>query len=151
MKKRPKGKNYVQVGPAFSGRTWRPQRWCPSPGRPCMSCEDENIKRVRPHMLSDCRVTVRMIGEALRLGNSWVDRIVTEYLEIKEIFTEMVPKLLTPEPKFHQKRCCIDWKTSNDGDEFLQMVVTGDKAWIYQNNIELRSQSKEWKRKHEPR
>jgi len=33
----------------------------------------------------------------------------------------------------------------------LERVITGDKSWIYEYDIELKSQSGEWKQKDEPR
>ena len=87
-------------------------------------------------MLSDRRLTVKMIAEELGL-------ILTEHLEM--VCAKIVPKLLTPEQKLRRKECCADWKTSEESDEFLESVITGDESWIYEYDIELKSQSREWK------
>jgi len=49
------------------------------------------------------------------------------------------------------KECCVDWKTSEESDEFLESVITGDESWIYEYDIELKSQSREWKQRDSPR
>jgi len=112
---------------------------------------NENIDRVRSLVLSDRRLTVRMIVEELRLGKSSVHTILTENLDMKKVCAKIVPKLLTPEQKMRRKECCTDWKTSEESDEFLERVVTGDESWIYDYDIELKSQSREWKHKESPR
>lgn len=42
-------------------------------------CKDESIDHVRSLMLSDRRMTVRMIAEALHLGKSSAQQILTEH------------------------------------------------------------------------
>ena len=120
-------------------------------GRPCTSSGNENINRVDSLVLSDRRLTVRMIAEDLCLGKSSVYTILTEHLDMKKVFAKIVPKLLTPEQKLRRKECCADWKTSEVSDEFLERVITGDESWIYDYEIELKSQSREWKHKDSPR
>jgi len=70
---------------------------------------------------------------------------------MKKVCAKIVQKLLTPEQKLRRKECCVDWKTSEESDEFLERVITGNESWIYEYNIELKSQSREWKQKDSPR
>jgi len=65
-------------------------------GRPSTSSDNENINRVHSLVLSDRRMTVRMIAEGLGLGKSSVHTILTEHLEMKKVCPKIVPKLLTP-------------------------------------------------------
>ena len=115
--------------------------------RPSTSSGNENSDRVRSLVFSDSRLTVRMIAEQLGLGKSSVHTILTEHLEMKRVCVKIVPKLFIPEQKLRWKVCCIDWKTSEESDEFLERVITGDESWIYEYYIELKSQSREWKQK----
>ena len=62
---------------------------------------------------------------------------------MKKVCAKIVPKLLTSEQKLQWKECCADWKTSEESDEFLERVITGDKSWIYDYDIKLKSQSRE--------
>jgi hypothetical protein len=45
----------------------------------------------------------------------------------------------------------IDWKALKERDVFLERVITGDESWIYEYNIKLKTQSKEWKHENSPR
>jgi len=80
---------------------------------------------------SDRRLTVRMIAEELGLGKSSVHTILTEHLDIQKVCATIVPKLLNNEQKLRRKECCADLKTSEESDEFLESVITGDESWIY--------------------
>jgi hypothetical protein len=51
--------------------------------------------RARSLVLSDSRLTVRMVAEELGLGKSSVHTILTEHLEMKKVCAKIVPKLLT--------------------------------------------------------
>jgi hypothetical protein len=42
-----------------------------------------------------------------------------EDLEMRKICAKIVPKLLISEQKFWRKQCCIDWKTLEEKDAFL--------------------------------
>jgi RNA-binding protein YhbY len=70
-------------------------------GCPSTSSGNENIYRVRSFVLSDRRLTVRMIAEELGLGKSSVHTILTEHLEMKKVCAKIVPKLLTPPRTLH--------------------------------------------------
>ena len=107
-------------------------------GRPCTSSGNENIDRVCSLVLSDRRLTVRMTAEELCLGKLSVYTILTEHLDMKKVCAKTVPKLLTPEQKLRRKECCADWKTSEESDEFLERVITGEESWIYDYDIELK-------------
>jgi len=100
-------------------------------GRPSTSSGNKNIDRVRSLALSNRRLTVRMIAEELGLGNSSVHTILTEHLDTKKVCAKIVPKLLTPEQKLRRKDCCVEWKTSEESDEFLERFITGGESWMY--------------------
>ena len=91
-------------------------------GRPSTSRGNQNIDRVRPLVLSDRRLTGRMKAEEIGLGKSSVHTILREHLDMKMVCAKIVPKLLTPDEKLRRK-CCADWKTSDERDEFFERVV----------------------------
>lgn len=64
---------------------------------------------------------------------------------------KIVPKLLTTDQKLRRTECCTDWKNSVQTSGFLERVIIGDESWFYEYDIELKSQSKKWKAKDEPR
>ena len=42
-------------------------------------------------------------------------------------------------------------KTFNDDTDLLHKVITGDESWMYGYDIEIKTQSSQWKRPEEPR
>jgi hypothetical protein len=90
-------------------------------------------------MLSDRWMTVQMIADELQIGKTSIYLNLMEDLEMRKICAKIVPKLLTPEQKLQRKQCCIDWKALEERDVFLERVVTGDKSWIYEYDIQLKS------------
>ena len=113
-------------------------------GRPSSSIGKVNIDHVRSPVLGDCRLTVRMIAEKLRLDKSSIHLILTENLEMKYVWAKIVPKQLTPQEKLRRKVCCVDWKTSEEGDEFLGRNITGDESWIYEYDMEQRVETEKF-------
>jgi len=47
---------------------------------------------------------------------------------MKKFCAKIVPKLLTPEQRLQRKECYVDRKTSEESDEFLERVITGDES-----------------------
>lgn len=88
-------------------------------GHPFSSCKDESINCVPSLVIGNLRIIAGTLGLVV-----FVHRIFSENLEMKRVCTKMVLKLLTPEQKLGWKECCIDWKTSDDSNEFLQRAVT---------------------------
>jgi len=121
------------------------------PGRPSTTCNDLNIDRVQSLVLSDRRMTILMLADTLSIGKSSVHTILTENLGLKKLCAKIVPKLLTPDQKLWRKECCIDWKNSALTPNFLERVITGDESWFYEYDLELKTQSMEWKSKNDPR
>jgi len=72
-------------------------------GCPSTSSGNENIDHVCSLVLSDRRLTVRMIAEELGLGKSSIHTILTEHLDMKKVCAKIVLKLLTPEQKLRWK------------------------------------------------
>ncbi|XP_025192145.1 uncharacterized protein LOC112592343 [Melanaphis sacchari] len=95
-------------------------------------------------------MTIRMLADTLSIGKSSVHTILTENLGLKKLCTKIIPKLLTPDQKLRRKECCIDWKNSALTPNFLERVITGDESWFYEYNLELKTQSMEWKSKMIP-
>ena len=63
-------------------------------GRPFTSRTDENVECVRQKVLSDRRLTVRMIAYELAMNSERVWRIIMEDLGMRKICAKMVPRLL---------------------------------------------------------
>jgi hypothetical protein len=119
---------------------------CPSTLR-----SNENTDRLHSLVLSDRRMTVQMIADELQIGKTFVYSILTLDLEMRKFCAKIVPKLLTPEQKLRRKQCRIDCKALEERGAFLERVITGDESSIYEYDIELKSQNKEWKHQNSRR
>ncbi|GFX81462.1 protein GVQW3 [Trichonephila clavipes] len=62
----------------------------PRSGRPSVSKTAENIVRIRELMLSDRRLTVRMIGKELNLNHTTIHQILNNELKMRKICAKMV-------------------------------------------------------------
>ncbi|XP_018565941.1 putative uncharacterized protein FLJ37770 [Anoplophora glabripennis] len=120
-------------------------------GRPSTSSSDGNVERIRVCVLKDRGLTIRMIAEDLSIPKTTVHEIVTEKLKMKKLCAKIVQKLLTPEQKARRVAWCEDWLEAEEMQDFLNGVITGDESWFYEFDVELKSQSKEWKQAGQPR
>jgi hypothetical protein len=95
-----------------------------------MSRTDENVEKVHPAALADCRQTTEEISEIT--GVSWrsCQCILLEDLMIKSVAVKFVLHLLTEEQKNKQLNVCHDWQEELKNDpQFLTKVVTGGESW----------------------
>jgi histone-lysine N-methyltransferase SETMAR len=98
----------------------------------------------------DHRITTRIITYKLGISKGSVQTILKEDLNMGKLCAKIVPKILTQE----QRRCvacCRDRMKNEEGSNFLQRVITGDEAWIYEYDPETKRQSEEWKHCGSPR
>ena len=63
-----------------------------------------------------------------------------------------VPKMLTEEHKLKRQAIALDSPTrySEEGDDFLSRVVTGDETWVSHATPESKQQSMEWRHTSSP-
>ena len=69
----------------------------PRAGRTSTSKTDDNVERVRSHVRSDRRLTLRIISSELNLNRFTVHQILTQDLDMRKVCAKMVPKNLTTE------------------------------------------------------
>ena len=83
-------------------------RWCkefsegresikdePRSGRLSTSKTDNNVEKVRAHIRSDRRLTVRIVASELNFNHSTVHQILTQELAMRKLCAKIVPKNLT--------------------------------------------------------
>ncbi|KAJ8936364.1 hypothetical protein NQ318_008728 [Aromia moschata] len=68
-------------------------------GRPSTSSSEDNVKRVRDLLNTDCRLSVRLISETLDITKTIVHEIVSETLGMRKACAKLVPKVLTDDQK----------------------------------------------------
>ena len=79
-------------------------------------------------------------------------RIVTDRLSYRKFCARWVPKQLTDFHKTQRMGSTLTFLQHywEEGDEFLDRIVTGDETWVQFVNAETKEQSKEWMHTHSP-
>jgi len=78
---------------------------------------------------------------------------VTEKLGYRKLCPRWVPKILTDDRKTKRMGSALKFLTryAQEGDEFLDSIVTGDEKWVFHHTPESKQQSLQWRHTHSPR
>ncbi|UYV84814.1 hypothetical protein LAZ67_X003595 [Cordylochernes scorpioides] len=121
-------------------------------GRPSTSTKDEKINEVEKMILANRRITVREVAEDLNISIGSCHSIFINDLGMRRVAAKFVPKLLNCDQKQHRMNIANEMLDSvRDDPNLLQRVITGDEAWVYGYDVEIKAQSSQWKLPHEPR
>ncbi|KAJ4448998.1 hypothetical protein ANN_00390 [Periplaneta americana] len=125
---------------AISDRMVR--RWVRKFNKDRVSVHDEQ-RTGRPSLIKDD--LVRAVDEKIHEDR----RSIT----ISKIVLMMVPKVLTEEHKTKRASSALSFFTrySEQGDEFLDHIVTGDETWVSHMTPESKQQAMEWRHTALPR
>ena len=124
----------------------------PRAGIPSTSKTEDNVKRVRSLVRSDCRLTLRMISSVLNLNRFTVHQILTQDLGMRKVCAKMVTKNLTTEQKANRRDVYLDILDRLErAPEFFSRVITGDESRILEYDPETKRQSREWHTANSPR
>ena len=103
----------------------------PRAGRPSTSKTDDNVESLRSLVMSDHRLTLRMISSGLNFNRFTVHQILTQDLDMIRVCAKMVPNNLTTEQKANRRDVCLDFLDRLEREpEFFSRVITGDESWI---------------------
>jgi len=117
----------------------------PRSGRPNSSTNGQNMEVVRAVMAKDRRLSVRMIAKETGLDKNAVHRILTDHLHMRKICEKLVPKNLSVEKKAKRLEICQNLLGRLEIESnFLDKVITGDKSWVCDYDLETIQQSEEW-------
>jgi histone-lysine N-methyltransferase SETMAR len=78
--------------------------------------------------------------------------VVHDNLQFLEVCARWVPKELTDERKCMRVDvcCCHLTRYREEGDNFLQRIVTGDETWVHYCQLETKWKSMQWKQPSSP-
>ena len=121
-------------------------------GRPSTSRTNETVERVIQKVRSDCRLIVKMIADDRDVNSERVWRIITEDLEMRNIYAKMLSRLLNEAQRERRVQVCQDVLEQLETEpNLLKRVVTRDKSWIFEYDPLTKRQSLEWKSALSPR
>jgi histone-lysine N-methyltransferase SETMAR len=96
--------------------------------------------------LDDRRMKVCEIAETIDISKQRVGYILHEELDIKNLCTRWVPRLLTADQKRTRMKIseqCVERLNRNYID-FIRRFITMDETWIHHYTPESKQQSKQW-------
>ena len=113
---------------------------------------DKRIAAIDEYVMKDRRITVRQVGENFDIGYGTAQDILTNELGMRRVCARWVPRLLVAEQKTVRVRICteLQQRSSDEGDSFLNKVITCDETWFHFFEPESKQQSSMWKHTWSP-
>ena len=124
----------------------------PRSGRKITVTMDKRISAIEEYVMKDRRITVPQVGENFDIGYVTAQDILTNVLVMRRVCARWVPILLVPEQKMVRVQICteLQQRLSDEGDSFLNKVITCDETWFYFFEPESKQQSSMWKHTWSP-
>ena len=110
------------------------------------------IRSVSNVIEQDRRQSVREISAQLDVSYGTVQTILKNHLDMNRVSARWIPRLLTEDEKLKRVRISRSFlhRYKQEGNEFLNRIVTTDETWLYHFDPETKQQSSAWKRKSSP-
>jgi hypothetical protein len=121
-------------------------------GHPTTATIAQNEEGARELILQNRRVTVDKITKQLNISIGSAYSVVHDNLQFHKVCVRWVPVELTGE----HKHICLDIcscylvRYREEGDNFLQQIVTGDETWVHHCQPETKRMSMQWKHPSSP-
>ena len=81
------------------------------------------------------------------VSKTTIHEAVTEKLRYRKLCAVWVPKMLTDDHKTKRMVSMLKFlmRFAQEGDEFLDSIVTGNETWVFHHTPESKQQSLEWR------
>ena len=119
-------------------------------GRPFL-ISDDFLQEIEGEIRANRRVTIRDLHNIiLEVCKTTIHEAVTEKLGYRKLCVRWVPKMLTDDHKTKRMGFVLKFLTryAQEGDEFLDSIVTGDETWGFHHTPESKQQSLQWHHTH---
>ena len=113
---------------------------------------DKRITAIEEYVMKDKRITVWQVGENFDIGYGTAQDILTNVLGMRRVCARWVPRLLVQEQKTVRVQICteLQQRLSDEGDSFLNKVITCDETWFHLFEPKSKQQSSMWKHTWSP-
>ena len=112
--------------------------------RPSTSVNDDNIKKLKKIVLENRPVGIRKVAEALNICYGSTQHIVVHVLVMKRFAARLVPKDLNLLQKERRVEVAKEMLANvADDPTFIKRIITGDKTWVHEYDVETAQQSSE--------
>ena len=87
------------------------------------------------------------------VSKTTIHEVVTEKSGYRKFCACWVPKISTDDHKTKRMVSALKFLTryAQEGDEFLDYIVTGDETWVFHHTPESKQQSLQWRHTYSPR
>ncbi|KFM58918.1 Histone-lysine N-methyltransferase SETMAR, partial [Stegodyphus mimosarum] len=122
-------------------------------GRPSV-VTDDLVRKVDEAIHENRRFTMTTLSEAFpQISRTVLFEIVSDRLNYRKLCSRWVPKMLTDVHKTKRLGSSLTFLTrySDEGENFLNQIVTGDETWVCHFTPESKQQSMEWRHTHSPK
>lgn len=122
-------------------------------GRPSVINEDF-VQKVDAKVRENRRFTISSLSDCFpQYSRSVLYHIVTENLNYRKLCSRWVPKMLTHLHKTQRLGSALTFleRYHNEGEDFLNQIVTGDETWVAYVTPESKQQSMEWRHSSSPK
>ncbi|UYV84976.1 SLC7A9 [Cordylochernes scorpioides] len=115
--------------------------------------EPSTINAVEILILEDRKISIFTIADNLNIIYRTVHTIIKEQLQFRKICCRWIPHFLNLDQKLNRIRVskALLKRYEEEGDHFLDQIVTGDESWCYHYDPSTKRASMEWKRGDSPR
>ena len=120
-------------------------------GRPSLISEDF-LQEFEGKIPANRRVTKRVTSHHYRsVFETTIHEAVTEKLGYRKLCARWVPKMLTEDHKTKRMGFALHFLTryAQEGDDFLDSIVTGDETCGFHHTPESKQQSLQWRHTHD--
>lgn len=121
-------------------------------GRPSI-VTDELVRKIDEMVRDDRRLTLDEISALVpQISRSLLHEIVTETLGFRKLCARWVPKQLTDQHKLHRVASARQFleRFEQEGEKFIDSIVTGDETWVAHYTPETKRQSMQWRHTSSP-
>ncbi|GFR88109.1 transposase [Elysia marginata] len=103
-------------------------------------------------ILGNRRIKQKDIAKELEVSKEKVQHIITDILGYRKVAARWVSRMLTDEMKMQRKTTCAELLKhfEEEGEEFIQRIVTGDESWVPHYDLKSKGQSMEYRHKSSP-
>jgi len=125
----------------------------PRPGRPKTVTTPEIIDQIHELILEERRISGKSIAEQLGISRERIGSIIHEDLDMRKLSAKWVSKCLNTDQKLqrYQSSEQVLEFFRRDPNDFLSLLVTMDKTWLYHYDPETKQQSLEYRNSGSPR
>jgi len=115
---------------------------------------DDLLQEIEEEIRENRRVTIRDLRYIIpEVSKATIHEAVTEKLGYRKLCASKVPKILTVDHKTKRMGSALKIlaRYAQEGDEFLESIVTGDETFVFYHTSESKQQSLQWRHTHSPR